>query len=248
MSGRERRAGCGPAAAGLAGFVLGAATVLLIVWATLRPATWQAAPAPVVTPGPAAGAGVAGGAPPVRGGPGTGRGRPAAPIPTAELPQPPPPVPPPPDLRHRSLLLPVQGVERRTLLDTYHDPRGGGRLHEALDIMAPRGTPVLAADDGRVAKLFTSARGGLTLYQFDPRERYTYYYAHLDRYAPGLTEQSPVRRGQLLAYVGASGNAGQPHLHFAIFRLGPEKRWWQGTPINPYPLFRDELAATAPPG
>jgi murein DD-endopeptidase MepM/ murein hydrolase activator NlpD len=106
--------------------------------------------------------------------------------------------------------------------------------------MAPRLTPVRAVDDGRIAKLFLSVPGGNTIYQFDPSERYAYYYAHLERYADQLTEGQHVRRGQILGFVGTSGNASKdaPHLHFAIFRLGPEKQWWVGEPIDPYPLLR----------
>ena len=104
---------------------------------------------------------------------------------------------------------------------------------------AAAGTPVLAVADGHVEKLFTSDAGGLTIYQFDPSGRYAYYYAHLQGYAPGLREKQPVRRGQLLGYVGSTGNASPtaPHLHFAIFLLGPEKQWWKGRAINPYPLL-----------
>lgn len=139
-----------------------------------------------------------------------------------------------------SLTIPVAGVPASQLQDTFGDVRGGGeRAHEALDIMAPRGTPVLAASDGKVEKLFTSVPGGLTLYEFDPGGRYAYYYAHLDRYAPGMAEGMQLKRGDLIGYVGSTGNASEdaPHLHFAIFVLGPEKRWWQGTAIDPYPLL-----------
>lgn len=139
-----------------------------------------------------------------------------------------------------NLLLPVQGIEPAQLTDTFDDARGGGsRVHEALDIMAPRGTPVLAATSGTIEKLFTSDAGGLTIYQFGPRREHTYYYAHLDRYAAGLREGQAVRRGEVIGYVGSTGNASEdaPHLHFAIFVLGPEKRWWQGTAIDPYPLL-----------
>jgi murein DD-endopeptidase MepM/ murein hydrolase activator NlpD len=106
--------------------------------------------------------------------------------------------------------------------------------------MAPRGTLVLSVEDGRVAKLFESVAGGLTVYIFDPAEMFTYYYAHLDRYAAGLTEGEVVRRGEVIGYVGSTGNASDdaPHLHFAIFQLGPERRWWQGKPINPYTVLR----------
>jgi len=137
------------------------------------------------------------------------------------------------------LLLPVAGVRFDQLTDTYSQTRGGTRIHEALDIMAPRGTPVLAAVDGTVEKLFTSVPGGLTIYEFDPARTHAYYYAHLDRYAPGLVEGKALHRGDVIGYVGSTGNASPeaPHLHFAIFALGPEKRWWQGTPVNPYPLL-----------
>jgi murein DD-endopeptidase MepM/ murein hydrolase activator NlpD len=112
----------------------------------------------------------------------------------------------------------------------------GGHRHEALDIMAPRGTPVLAADEGNVAKLFLSKPGGLTVYQFDGSQTYCYYYAHLDHYAPGLKEGTLLRKGEVLGYVGSSGDAsaGAPHLHFTIFKLGPDRHWWQGTAIDPY--------------
>lgn len=137
------------------------------------------------------------------------------------------------------LLLPVSGVTAADLADTFNDRRGTTHVHEALDILAPAGTPVLAVADGHVEKLFDSANGGLTIYQFEPSGRYVYYYAHLQRYAAGLEEGDRVRRGQVIGYVGSSGNASPeaPHLHFAIFRLGPEKRWWEGTPVNPYPLL-----------
>jgi murein DD-endopeptidase MepM/ murein hydrolase activator NlpD len=137
------------------------------------------------------------------------------------------------------LLLPVAGIAPRQLTDTFGDDRQGTRRHEALDIMAARGTPVLAASDGKVAKLFTSVRGGLTIYEFDPAGTYCYYYAHLDRYAPGLAEGQLLKRGDVIGYVGSTGDASPeaPHLHFAIFLLGPEKQWWKGTPINPYPIL-----------
>lgn len=137
------------------------------------------------------------------------------------------------------LLMPVQGVQPKQLVDTYTQSRGEGRVHDAIDIMAARGTPVLAVADGRVAKLFTSQRGGLTVYQFDREEKLAYYYAHLDRYAPSLVEGAQLRRGDPVGFVGSTGNASPdaPHLHFAVFVLGPEKRWWQGTAVNPYPLL-----------
>jgi murein DD-endopeptidase MepM/ murein hydrolase activator NlpD len=150
-------------------------------------------------------------------------------------------LPPPPS---QALLLPVAGVQAGQLTDTYTQSRGTSRVHEAIDIMAARGTPVYAVEDGRVVKLFLSQPGGITLYQFDPSERLAYYYAHLDGYAPGIVEGKQVKRGELIGYVGSTGNASPdaPHLHFAIFALGPEKKWWQGTAINPYPLLSGKPA------
>ena len=138
-----------------------------------------------------------------------------------------------------ALVIPVQGVQAAKLVDTFTQSRGAGRLHDAIDIMAARGTPVLAVADGRVAKLFNSKPGGNTVYQFDRAEKLAYYYAHLDRYADGLVEGKMLKRGEVLGYVGSTGNASPdaPHLHFAVFVLGPEKKWWQGTAVNPYPLL-----------
>jgi peptidoglycan LD-endopeptidase LytH len=125
------------------------------------------------------------------------------------------------DLRGRHLELPVRGAERRELRDSFDETRGLTHHHEAMDIMAPRNTPILAVEDGTIARLFDSKAGGTTVYQFDPTTRYVYYYAHLERYADGLQEGHHVQRGQVLGYVGTSGNAPHdtPHLHFAIFRL-----------------------------
>ncbi|HEY0513156.1 MAG TPA: M23 family metallopeptidase [Thermoanaerobaculia bacterium] len=215
---------------GLAGFALGAATVLLIVWLygggfggnrTAAPApsgaTVPAVPAPSPPPAPSQAA------------------------PRAQAPAPPPTLArPPADLLQRDLLVPVQGVPRTALQDTFDDARGQGRVHNAIDIMASRGTPVIAAEAGRVVKLFTSNLGGLTIYQFDPTETFCYYYAHLDHYTPDLREGSQVARGQVIGYVGSTGDASPdgPHLHFEITRLHPDKHWWQGDAINPYPILR----------
>jgi peptidoglycan LD-endopeptidase LytH len=149
--------------------------------------------------------------------------------------------PPPVEPQNQHLLIPVEGIKAADLRDAYADRRALGRTHEAIDIMAPRHTPVRAVDDGTIAKLFNSrGGGGLTIYQFDPSETYSYYYAHLDGYVAGLHEGQLVHRGETIGYVGFSGNASPdaPHLHFAIFRLTPEKKWWKGDPVNPYPLFR----------
>lgn len=167
--------------------------------------------------------------------------------PTAPAPQEPGPLvvePRPTDdgdlarLRARSLGLPVEGLTVSELHDTFADARDGHR-HDALDILAPRGTRVLAVDDGRVVKLFNSVRGGLTVYQFDPTETFCYYYAHLDGYAPGLMEGELLTRGAVVGFVGTTGNAplNAPHLHFTVFKLGSDKHWWEGTPINPFPIW-----------
>jgi murein DD-endopeptidase MepM/ murein hydrolase activator NlpD len=131
-------------------------------------------------------------------------------------------------------------VEASALHRSFDDRRGTSRRHEAIDIMAPRHTPVVAADAGKVARLFYSKAGGITVYQFDAQGQYVYYYAHLERYAEGLREGDTVSRGQVLGYVGTSGNAppDAPHLHFAIFRLTEPGRWWEGTPIDPYEVLR----------
>jgi murein DD-endopeptidase MepM/ murein hydrolase activator NlpD len=115
------------------------------------------------------------------------------------------------------------------------------RRHEAIDILAPRGTEVLAVEDGEIAKIFTSDAGGLTLYQFDPSETFVYYYAHLDSYAPGLKEGMRLRKGDVVGTVGTTGNAPKntPHLHFAIAKLDPDKRWWGGTALDPFLVWRD---------
>lgn len=148
-------------------------------------------------------------------------------------------------LAQRKLLVPVVGIAPERLVDTYDQGRGT-RPHEAIDILAPTGTPVVAIDNGRIAKLFTSKPGGLTVYHFDTEGRLAYYYAHLQRYADGLHEGMEVKRGDLIGYVGSTGNAdpGAPHLHFAVFKLGPDQKWWQGDPVNPYPALRRATPAS----
>jgi murein DD-endopeptidase MepM/ murein hydrolase activator NlpD len=143
------------------------------------------------------------------------------------------------DLRARALLIPVEGIEAGALRSSFSDARSGGRTHEAIDILAPRHTPVRAVEDGTIEKLFVSKAGGLTIYQFDPEQRYTYYYAHLERYASGLREGEMVRRGAVIGYVGTSGNAppDTPHLHFAIFQLNADRRWWEGDPVDPFQVW-----------
>ena len=139
------------------------------------------------------------------------------------------------------VIIPVAGVQRSQLRDNFMDPRTG-HVHNALDIMAPRGTPVLAAVDGNVKKLFTSRAGGLTIYEFDGSEEKVYYYAHLDHYADGLREGAHGARGDVIGYVGTTGNApaNAPHLHFAIQILPPTKEWWKGQAVDPYPILTSQ--------
>ena len=253
--------------AGLGGFVLGAATVLFVVWGYgIEHPLGGGAGAPAANPAATTAPAVPGASeervprPPL--------GTPAIPgrTPTSPAPRPTPgpaapnteavPTPASPgaespaapasptssevaDLLGRHLLLPVQGIQRSQLTDTFTDNRGD-HSHQALDIMAQRNTPVLAVEDGKLVKLFFSRLGGNTIYQFDPNSTYAYYYAHLERYADGLREGDMLRRGQVIGYVGTSGDApaNAPHLHFAIFQLTAEKHWWQGTAINPFPILR----------
>jgi murein DD-endopeptidase MepM/ murein hydrolase activator NlpD len=138
------------------------------------------------------------------------------------------------------LLIPVQGVAASALHDDWAEPRGDGtRVHHAIDIMAPRGTPVLAAADGTIEKLFQSKLGGTTIYERSADGGTVFYYAHLDRYAPTLVEGQAVKAGQEIAAVGSTGDAdaGAPHLHFEIHRMAPGGRWWQGAEIDPYPVL-----------
>ena len=142
---------------------------------------------------------------------------------------------------HPLLTVPVQGVERRQITDTWGQSRANGaRAHQGTDIMAPGGTPVVAAAAGTVEKLFFSnGGGGITLYVRSSDRLWTYYYAHLAGYAPGLHEGQVVAAGELIGFVGDTGNAGigNFHLHFGVSRMLPEQRWWEGEPVNPYPLL-----------
>ena len=143
------------------------------------------------------------------------------------------------------LAIPVVGVKPTDLVDTFDDARAAGRRHDAIDIMAGEGTPVIAAADGTIEKLFFSnGGGGITIYERATDPKWQYYYAHLQRYAPGLAEGQQVKRGQVIAFVDHTGDASPsgPHLHFAINAMGQGQRWWQGTPINPYPLLAGKKA------
>ena len=143
------------------------------------------------------------------------------------------------DVLRRELVVPVAGVAATSLHDTYTEWRGGTRSHDALDILAPRGTGVLSATSGRILKLFDSKVGGLMVYAADSSDRFILMYGHLDAYAPGLSEGQPLRQGQQIGVVGTTGNAplGTPHLHFAIARSSDTRLWWKGSPVNPFPLF-----------
>jgi peptidoglycan LD-endopeptidase LytH len=143
------------------------------------------------------------------------------------------------------LALPVVGVKPEQLVDTFETARAAGRRHDAIDIMAAEGTPVIAAADGTIEKLFNSVRGGMTIYERSPDQKWVYYYAHLSAYAPGLAEGQQVKRGQVIARVGHTGDASAagPHLHFAIDTMAPGDHWWNGTAINPYPLLAGKKAS-----
>jgi murein DD-endopeptidase MepM/ murein hydrolase activator NlpD len=143
------------------------------------------------------------------------------------------------ELSARRLALPVDEADVEGWKGMFAESRGN-RAHEAVDIVRPRGTPVRAVEDGRVEKLLESRAGGLTIYQSDPANRHIYYYAHLDGYAQGLGEGDRVRRGEVIGFAGTTGNAPRdvPHLHFAIFVLDERGRWWEGTPIDPYLVYR----------
>ena len=143
------------------------------------------------------------------------------------------------------LLIPVVGVKKSDLTDTFNDARSEGRVHNAIDIMAKGGTPVVAAADGEIAKFFDSKLGGITIYQYSLDKKSVYYYAHLQKRVDNLTEHEFVKQGTLIGYVGDTGNAGTGnfHLHFAVSSLDDPKRYWEGTEINPYPLLKDGLEA-----
>ncbi len=138
------------------------------------------------------------------------------------------------------LEVPIAGVARNALVDSWGDPRDNGlRPHHGIDIMAPQMTPVRAAAPGTIEKLFLSAAGGTTLYLRTAQRDWTLYYAHLAGYAPGVHEGQVVRTGDLLGYVGDTGNAGAGnfHLHFGMMRTTSDQHWYQGEDVDPYPYL-----------
>jgi murein DD-endopeptidase MepM/ murein hydrolase activator NlpD len=143
-------------------------------------------------------------------------------------------------LASKGLIIPVKGVDPSRIRDSYTAGRGGGRTHDAVDIMAPRGTPVIAADAGTIFRLRQNAAGGITIYQLDPDERFIYYYAHLDGYEDGLAEGMKIRQGDVLGFVGTTGNAPDniPHLHFQVMLYRGGGQYWGGDPINPHPFLK----------
>lgn len=145
------------------------------------------------------------------------------------------------DVPHGRIRMPIDGEDIESFKGGFAERRSD-RPHEAVDMLAPRNTPVHAVENGTIAKLFTSKAGGLTVYQFDPGGRLCYYYAHLDRYADGLQDGQAVSQGDVIGYVGTTGNAppDTPHLHFAVFELNADKHWWQGRPLDPYVVFKEK--------
>ncbi len=151
------------------------------------------------------------------------------------------------ELKKRNLLFPLKSFTIQGVRDTFDESRGN-HIHQAIDIVAPRNTPVVAVEDGTVARLWYSKYGGITIYHFDPTQTYAYYYAHLERYVDNLHEGDHLTRGQVIGYVGTSGNAppNTPHLHFTIFRLTKEKHWWDGTAVNPYLVYQNIVEYRSP--
>ena len=143
-------------------------------------------------------------------------------------------------LRARQILVPVLGADMSKVYDTFNDPRDGGeRVHRAIDILAPRGTPILSADDGRILRMSTNALGGISMYTVDPQNRIVYYYAHMDHYNDAMSPGREIVKGDTLGYVGTTGNAPKntPHLHFQVMRWPADGKYWNGDPIDPFELL-----------
>ena len=150
---------------------------------------------------------------------------------------------PPTEYPSDTLMIPVKGVKRAQLQDTYNDSRSEGRTHNAIDIIAPLGTPVVAAADGEIVKFFESKLGGITIYQHSIDKKIVYYYAHLQKRAENLREKDPVKRGDIIGYVGDTGNAGAGnyHLHFSVYEIQSPERYWEGNNINPFDLLKNGI-------
>ena len=202
----------------------------LVVWFRSSPQD-NSASVPAISPSPASNANSSTPSP-------TSSESPALPTPLPDNPSPAPQVGEAP--APNNLIIPLAGVRPDQLRDTFSESRAEGRVHDAIDIVAAKGTPVLAAADGTIVKLFQSERGGTTIYQLSTDNRFVYYYAHLDRYAEGLAEGHLAKQGETIAYVGDTGNAGAGnyHLHFSIALISDPKHYWQGLNLNPYPLLK----------
>jgi murein DD-endopeptidase MepM/ murein hydrolase activator NlpD len=140
-------------------------------------------------------------------------------------------------LSERHIILPVAGADAAKLYDSFNEDRDGGeRMHRAIDILAPRGTPILSADDGKILRMSTSSLGGITMYTVDPASRLVYYYAHMDRYNEGMSPGRTIMKGDTLGFVGTTGNAPKdlPHLHFQVMRWPADGKYWNGQPIDPF--------------
>jgi peptidoglycan LD-endopeptidase LytH len=139
-------------------------------------------------------------------------------------------------LLSRRILMPVAGADMSKVEDSFYEPRDGGRTHRAIDILAPRGTPILAADDGKILRMSTSELGGISMYTVDPDARLVYYYAHMDHYNNAMSPGREIVKGDTLGFVGTTGNAPKdlPHLHFQVMRWPADNKYWDGEPIDPF--------------
>lgn len=144
-------------------------------------------------------------------------------------------------LKSLHLRTPIEGFDLQRIKGAFYEKRGE-EIHHAADLLAQRNTPVLAVADGKIAKLFLSKAGGITIYQFDPSERFVFYYAHLEKYADGLVDGKAIKRGDVIGYVGTSGNAPKntPHLHFSVGVMDQSKKWWQAIEVDPFEVLSEK--------
>ena len=150
-------------------------------------------------------------------------------------------------LRSRQIIVPVAGADMTRVEDSFNEPRDGDRVHRAIDILAPRGTPILSADNGRIVRMTTSTLGGISMYTVDPETRIVYYYAHMDHYNDAMTPGKTIAKGDTLGFVGTTGNAPKntPHLHFQVMRWPADGKYWNGEPINPFDLLAGHAQTAA---